>query len=212
MTVGLLASVVVGMVDVSLVPLVVLGVVAVAVLMSIVFLISGENAYDQIGQGGMTRDSEAPPESTLAPAAPPAPLSSAAGRSSIGRAEQEREVRQMLGARSARMVARGEPAIDIDAEVAKLLAPAEGAEGAGGGDGDGGRRWARRGARSGGAGTRRGEERTPRAPRAGATGCGRGGAAYPRRAGSLRNSDCIEMVRSDINAEWPARADTSSTS
>ncbi len=137
MMVGLLASVVVGMVDVSLVPLVVLGVVAVAVLMSIVFLISGENAYDQIGQGGMTRDSEAPPESALAPAPPPAPLSSAAGRSSIGRAEQEREVRQMLGARSARMVARGEPAIDIDAEVAKLLAPAEGAEGAGAGTGTG---------------------------------------------------------------------------
>lgn len=33
----------------------------------------------------------------------------------------------MLGARSARMVARGEPALDIDAEVAKLLAPADAA-------------------------------------------------------------------------------------
>jgi hypothetical protein len=127
--VGLLASVVVGVVDLSLVPLVVLGAVAVSVVMSIVFLISGENVYDQIGQGGMTRDSEAPPESALAPAAaPPPPLSSAAGR-----AEQEREVRQMLGARSARMVARGEPALDIDAEVAKLLG-AEDAGTAGGHD------------------------------------------------------------------------------
>jgi hypothetical protein len=112
--VGLLTVVVLGMVDLSLLPLVVFGTVAVGVVMSIVFLISGENAYDQIGQGGMTRDSEAPPESMGAP-----PPSSAAGR-----AEQEREVRQMLGARSARMVARGEPALDIDAEVAKLLAPA----------------------------------------------------------------------------------------
>ena len=135
------------MVDVSLLPLVVFGTVAVAVVMSIVFLISGENVYDQIGQGGMTRDSEAPPESTGAP-----PPSSAAGR-----AEQEREVRQMLGARSARMVARGEPALDIDAEVAKLLAPAASAAAR-----------ARRGARSGGARTGRGEERTPRATRPGA--------------------------------------------
>jgi hypothetical protein len=112
--VGLLTVVVLGVVDVSLLPLVVFGTVAVGVVMSIVFLISGENAYDQIGQGGMTRDSEAPPESMGAP--PPS--------STAGRAEQEREVRQMLGARSARMVARGEPALDIDAEVAKLLTPA----------------------------------------------------------------------------------------
>ena len=117
--VGLLTVVVLGVVDVSLLPLVVFGTVAVGVVMSIVFLISGENAYDQIGQGGMTRDSEAPPESMGAP--PPS--------STAGRAEQEREVRQMLGARSARMVARGEPALDIDAEVAKLLAPVEGATG-----------------------------------------------------------------------------------
>jgi hypothetical protein len=107
------------MVNVSLLPLLVFGAVAVSVVMSIVFLISSENAYDQIGQGGMTRDSEAPPEDALAPAPAAPPLSSVAGR-----AEQEREVRQMLGARSARMVARGEQALDIDAEVAKLLAPA----------------------------------------------------------------------------------------
>jgi hypothetical protein len=132
--VGLLASVAAGMVDLSLLPLVVFGTVAVGVVMSIVFLISGENVYDQIGQGGMTRDSEASPESMLEPAAVAAvPPSSAAGRSSISRAEQEREVRQMLGARSARMVARGEAALDIDAEVAKLLAPA-GAGAAGGHD------------------------------------------------------------------------------
>ncbi|HEY3864792.1 MAG TPA: hypothetical protein VGL54_01730 [Solirubrobacteraceae bacterium] len=114
--VGFLANGVFGMVDLSLVPLVVFGTVAVSVVLSVAFLISGESAYDQIGQGGMTRDSEAPPE---APLATPPPSSAA------GRAEQEREVRQMLSARSTRMVARGEPALDIDAEVAKLLAPAE---------------------------------------------------------------------------------------
>jgi hypothetical protein len=130
--VSILSSVVCGMVNVSLLPLVVFGTVAVGVVMSIVFLISGENVYDQIGQGGMTRDSEAPPESVgaSAPALASPPLSSAAGL-----AEQEREVRQMLSARSARMVARGEPALDLDAEVAKLLAPAPapGAEAAAGG-------------------------------------------------------------------------------
>jgi hypothetical protein len=131
---GLLTVVVVGVVDVSLVPLVVLGAVAVGVVMSIVFLISSENVYDQIGQGGMTRDSEAPPEEALAPATAPPPPSSAAGL-----AEQEREVRQMLGARSARMVARGEAALDVDAEVAKLLAPAAGREaGAAAAEADGG--------------------------------------------------------------------------
>ncbi len=137
--VGLLASVVVGVVDlsllplavfgmvnVSLLPLVVFGTVAVGVVMSIVFLISGENVYDQIGQGGMTRDSEAPPESVGVGASAPAPASPPLS-SAAGLAEQEREVRQMLSARSARMVARGEPALDVDAEVAKLLAPAEGA-------------------------------------------------------------------------------------
>jgi hypothetical protein len=35
----------------------------------------------------------------------------------------------MLSARGARMVARGEPALDVDAEVAKLLAPASAAAG-----------------------------------------------------------------------------------
>ncbi|MGH2902986.1 MAG: hypothetical protein ACRDK7_05295 [Solirubrobacteraceae bacterium] len=118
---GLPTSVVFGVVDVSLLPLVVLAVVAVGVVMSIVFLISGEDAYEQIGQGGMARDSEAPPESSFS--APPPPSSTA------GLTEQEREVRQMLTARSERMLARGEPALDIDAEVAKLLAPGTGGGG-----------------------------------------------------------------------------------
>jgi hypothetical protein len=81
-------------------------------------LVSKGSVYDQVGHGGMTLDSEAP-AITNAPS-----ISSAAGR-----AEQEREVRQMLSARSARMVARGEPALDLDAEVARLLAPAEAASG-----------------------------------------------------------------------------------
>ena len=44
--------------------------------------------------------------------------------SPAARAEQETEIRQMLGARSDRLVRAGEPALDIDVEVARLLAPA----------------------------------------------------------------------------------------
>ncbi|MGO9249669.1 MAG: hypothetical protein ACLQQB_12655 [Solirubrobacteraceae bacterium] len=42
--------------------------------------------------------------------------------------ERELEIRQMLQARSERKVRRGEPALDIDAEVAKLTAPAAASE------------------------------------------------------------------------------------
>jgi len=120
--------------------IVTLGVVVLSVLVMLVVLVvsdrgaNGESVYDQIGRGGMTRDSEAPPESMSEAAAGWVGVDTPAGRSSIGRAEQEREVRQMLSARSARMVARGEAAIDIDAEVAKLLAPPEAAVAAGGHD------------------------------------------------------------------------------
>ncbi len=48
------------------------------------------------------------------------------GSSPSARAEQEQEVRQMLSARSERLVRAGKPALDIDAEVARLLSPAEG--------------------------------------------------------------------------------------
>jgi hypothetical protein len=94
-------------------PIVVFGAVALSVVMSLVFLFSRGSLYDQIGESGFTSERDPGPE------APPAPPGSLADR-----AEQEREIRQMLRARSERMVSRGEPALDIDAEVARLLAPA----------------------------------------------------------------------------------------
>jgi hypothetical protein len=96
-------------------PIVVFGTVALSVVMSLVFLFSRGSVFDHIGDGGLTPDrdpGEMPP--------PPASDSPAA------RAEQELEIRQMLNARSARLVGRGQPALDIDAEVARLLAPASG--------------------------------------------------------------------------------------
>jgi hypothetical protein len=95
---------------------VVFGTVAFSILMSILFMVTRgtDNLYDQIGQGGLSAEGDSRPS---APA--PAPGSAAA------RAEQEEEVRQMLQARSERLVRNGQPALDVDAEVARLLAPAQ---------------------------------------------------------------------------------------
>jgi len=95
--------------------LVVFGTVAFSLVMSVLFLLtrSGESMYDQIGQGGLSSESDY---------ADPAPAS---GGSRAGQAEQEQEIRQMLGARSDRLVRAGKPALDIDAEVARLLSPGE---------------------------------------------------------------------------------------
>ncbi len=98
---------------------VVVGTVAFSLVVSVLFLVTrgSDSMYDQIGQGGISRESDYAP--TAGEAAAP---SSAAARD-----EQEREVRQMLRARSDRRVQRGEEPLDVDAEVARLLAPAGGA-------------------------------------------------------------------------------------
>ncbi|MHB8242827.1 MAG: hypothetical protein ACYDHN_12665 [Solirubrobacteraceae bacterium] len=96
---------------------VVFGTVAFSLLISLLLVLTrgSDNMYDQIGQGGLT------PESELRGGAltqAPAPTSTSA--------EQEAEIRQMLRARSERQVRRGGPALDIDAELARLLAPQPG--------------------------------------------------------------------------------------
>jgi len=90
---------------------VVFGTVAFSLLMSVLFLVTKgtDSLYDQIGQGGISREDDAP-------GAGGQQLDSAAAR-----AEQELEIRQMLVARNERLVRRGEPALDVDAEVARLL-------------------------------------------------------------------------------------------
>jgi hypothetical protein len=98
----------------SVFPIVVFGAVGLSIVMSLIFLFTRGSTYDEIGQGGLLSG----PESGGAPP-PPAPDSPA------GRAERELEVRQMLTARSERMVKRGQPALDIDAEVDRLLGPAQ---------------------------------------------------------------------------------------
>jgi hypothetical protein len=94
--------------------IVVFGAVAFSLVMSVGFLLTRGSLYDQIGQGGLAPEDE--------PGAGPAAL---APDSPAGRAEREREVRQMLSARNARLLRRGQPALDIDAEVARLLEPSQ---------------------------------------------------------------------------------------
>jgi hypothetical protein len=100
----------------------VFGTVAFSVVISLLFLVTrgSDSMYDHIGQGGLSRDSD----SDYGGGAPAGDGLHASPDSPAGRAEREQEVRQMLGARSERLVRRGEPALDIDAEVARLLAPA----------------------------------------------------------------------------------------
>jgi hypothetical protein len=101
---------------------VVFGTVAFSVLISLLLVVTRGtgSAYDQIGQGGLSRESDHRGGAlALAPDSPAA------------RAEREEEIRQMLGARSERLVRKGQPALDIDAELARLLGGANPVEPAG---------------------------------------------------------------------------------
>jgi hypothetical protein len=107
-------------------PFVVFGAVGVSVVMSIVFLVSKGSPYDEIGRGGLGGsggEGEASPLET-----PPLPERPMPGEDMLARSpearrvEREQEIRQMLQARSDRRVRRGEPALDIDAELCALTA------------------------------------------------------------------------------------------
>jgi hypothetical protein len=96
--------------------LVVFGTVAFSILISLAFLLtrgSGESAYDRIGAGGISREGDYGGGARARGLAPP--------DSPAANAEREREIRQMLGARSERLVRSGQPALDVDAELARLL-------------------------------------------------------------------------------------------
>jgi hypothetical protein len=86
---------------------VVVGAVVLFVLVGVGSVMAGGSLYDKIGEGGLS----AGPSNVLPTNTPQ------------GQAEQELEIRQMLRARSERLVRNGEPALDIDAELAHLLQP-----------------------------------------------------------------------------------------
>jgi hypothetical protein len=118
---GLCSIAVFGLIENGL-SLVVFGVIAFSILISLAFLLtrgSGESAYDRIGAGGIAREGDYQD----------AALDAAAPESPAAQAEREREIRQMLGARSERLVRSGQPPLDVEAELARLLTaqPASGA-------------------------------------------------------------------------------------
>ena len=125
-------------------PLVLYGAIGLFVVVGVLASLTHRNLHDQIGQGGMFVGDDPfggggggggsgawGGEGTGAWGAdldvggydPPAPGSPT---------EQELEIRQMLQARSDRLVRRGEAPLDLDAELARLLPPD-----GGGGDGPG---------------------------------------------------------------------------
>src|SRR5947208_602277 len=63
---------------------------------------------DELGRGGLSIDERAHP--------PPPPPQTAAGRM-----EREEEIRQLLQARHDRQAARGEPPLDVESEVRRLM-------------------------------------------------------------------------------------------
>jgi hypothetical protein len=80
---------------------------------AIAFAMGAGNALRQIGKGDFAIEQEMPQKGGSAP--PP-----------VSAAVREEEIRQMVEARSYRRVARGEEALDVDAEVEKLMEPAGG--------------------------------------------------------------------------------------
>jgi len=75
-------------------------VVAASAVAAVVALIHTGRTYGDIGRGG--------------------PSSAGVGMEPPSAGAREDEIRQMLGARNARRAARGEPPVDVDAELAAL--------------------------------------------------------------------------------------------
>ncbi len=90
--------------------LVVVGAVVLFCLVGVGSFLAGGSVYDKIGEGGLS----------AGPATAPPPNSPQAI------AEREQEIRQMLQARSDRIVRGGGAPLDIDAEFARLDEPEAG--------------------------------------------------------------------------------------
>jgi hypothetical protein len=89
-------------------PIVIVAVVVIAGLVGVAALLLNRGAYDQIGRSSITFDHEA----TRA--------------DGVTSAELEREVRAHVQARNARLVARGKPPLDVEAEVKRRLSSQDG--------------------------------------------------------------------------------------
>jgi hypothetical protein len=79
------------------------------VIVALVALITSRKVWEDFGKDGLLMDSE---------------LSRAPSRSSAGALrERDEEIRQMLEARNARRLRRGEQPLDVEDELARLTAP-----------------------------------------------------------------------------------------
>jgi hypothetical protein len=79
-------------------------VAALGAVVAIITLVGSGRSYGQIGRGGLTHESDDGPAASAAD-------------------ERDAEIRQMLDARNARRERRGEPALDVEAELAELQRP-----------------------------------------------------------------------------------------
>jgi hypothetical protein len=93
-------------------PIVIIGVSVAAIVVAVLVTVASRGMYDRIGRGAFSLDTPDRPRG-------PEPGSAAA------RAEATEEIRQLVEAKSARRVARGEAPLDVEAEVAALTRPAE---------------------------------------------------------------------------------------
>jgi hypothetical protein len=97
-------------------PIVIIGVSIAAIVVAVVVSLASGGLYDRIGAGMFSMDREQ--EGRSGGGKGPAPNSPQA------RAEAAEEIRQLVEAKSARRVARGQAPLDVDAEIAALSQPA----------------------------------------------------------------------------------------
>ena len=90
-------------------PIVIIGVSILAIIVAVIASISSGGLYERIGRGGLSMDGDQSGSG-------PAPGSAAF------KAEADEEIRQLVEAKNARRLARGEEPLDVDAEIAALTA------------------------------------------------------------------------------------------
>jgi hypothetical protein len=94
-------------------PFVIIGISLLAIVVAVAASIASGGLYERIGRGGLSMDGHEQQRG-----GGPQPGSAAA------KAEADEEIRQLVEAKSARRVARGQPALDVDAEIARITQPA----------------------------------------------------------------------------------------
>lgn len=99
----------VGMADAF--PVVIIGISLLAIVVAVVASLASGGLYERIGRGGLSMDGH---EQQRGPKA----------GSAAAQAEAAEEIRQLVEAKSARRVARGQAPLDVDAEIEALTRPA----------------------------------------------------------------------------------------